>query len=252
MTRRPPAAPEVDHPPAVPRGLAARLRRLALLAALAASLLVVVDGVLTIAWQEPVTALLQSRSQARLRDQLAQLERSFARRDAALAAAAARRRDRRAAQRARARRLRADALALLRERPAGAAVGTLDIPRIGLRTVFVEATDHDSLAKGPGHYLGTALPGMPGTVGLAGHRTTYGAPFRHVDELRRGSRIVVKMPYGRFVYRVTGTRITTPDDASALRDQHGAPRLVLTACHPLYSAAQRIVVIARQVAPTPV
>jgi sortase A len=89
------------------------------------------------------------------------------------------------------------------------------------------------------------LPGIAGTVGIAGHRTTYGAPFRHVDQLRAGSRIRLVMPYGRFEYRVTGTRITKPSDASSLVSHAGGQKLVLTACHPLYSAAQRIVVSAR-------
>ncbi|HEU4976328.1 MAG TPA: class E sortase [Baekduia sp.] len=217
-----------------------------LVAGLVASLAVVADGLLTIAWQEPVTAALQSRAQAGLRDDLSHLEHSFAAHDARLIAA-----QRRQRQAARAARLERDAVAMLHAQPDGAAIGRIEIPQIDLDAVVVESTGHDALARGPGHYRGTALPGMPGTVGIAGHRTTYGAPFRHLDALRPGSRITVQMPYGRFAYRVTGTKITTPDDASSLRAKAGAPRLVLTACHPLYSAAQRIVVTARQVAPVP-
>ena len=109
-----------------------------------------------------------------------------------------------------------------------------------------------SLAKGPGHYSGTALPGQPGTTGIAGHRTTYGAPFRHIDALRRGDAITVTMPYGRFVYRVEGLKIVKPSDAAVLQSATATtPRLVLTACHPLYSAAQRIVAVARLVSATP-
>jgi sortase A len=96
------------------------------------------------------------------------------------------------------------------------------------------------------------LPGITGTVGLAGHRTTYGAPFRRVNELSKGSRIIVRMPYGTFTYKVTGTRITTPSDASSLVSHAGVKKLVLTACHPLYSAAKRIVVTARLASATPV
>jgi sortase A len=147
--------------------------------------------------------------------------------------------------------MRRQALTLLHARPDGAALGSLQIPGIGMKTVVVESTTHDALTKGPGHYRGTVLPGMDGTVGLAGHRTTYGAPFRHIDRLSAGSRIVVTMPYGRFVYTVTGTRITTPRDASSLRSHPGVRKLVLTACNPLYSAAQRIVVTARLVSATP-
>lgn len=227
-----------------------RGRRALLLAGLVAGLLVAADGVLTIAWQEPITGLVQARSQAGLRDDLAARERAFVRAEARAAAEARARRESRAAQvRARAARQRREAMTLLRAADA-AALGTIEIPSIDLKTVVVASTTHDALTKGPGHYRGTALPGMRGTVGVAGHRTTYGAPFRRIDELRRGARIVLHMPYGRFAYRVTGTRITSPGDASALQDQRGAPRLVLTACHPLYSAAKRIVVVARQVAPT--
>ena len=88
--------------------------------------------------------------------------------------------------------------------------------------MFVESTTHDALKKGPGHYRGTVLPGISGTVGLAGHRTTYGAPFRRVNELGKGSRIVVRMPYGTFTYKVTDaiTRRATRRRSSRTR----APR----------------------------
>ena len=227
--------------PAGPRrdGLGARVRRAALIAGLVLGLLVCADGVLTIVWQEPVTAVMESRAQSGLRDDLAGLERTFAAAGGAPAGPSRRESD--------AQRMVRRATVLLHGRAPGAALGSVSIPRIGLKSVFVESTGHDALIKGPGHYKGTVLPGMPGTVGLAGHRTTYGAPFRHVDNLPKGTRIEVRMPYGRFVYRVTGTQITTPDDAAALRSQQGARRLVLTACHPLYSAAKRIVVTAMQV-----
>ena len=81
---------------------------------------------------------------------------------------------------------------------------------------------------------------------VSGHRTTYGAPFRHLDGLRRGDRLRLVTPYGTFTYRVTGTRIVDPGDLSVTRDV-GHERLVLTACHPVYSAAQRIVVFADRV-----
>jgi sortase A len=211
-----------------------RVRRALLLAGLVLGLVVCADGVATIVWQEPLTALMQSRDQAALRDDLGRLQRTFA--------AAGRVGPRESAT----QRIEREAGALLDSRPAGRALGSIRIPRIGLKSVFVESTGHDALTKGPGHYKGTTLPGLPGTVGLAGHRTTYGAPFRHVDNLPKGSRIEVRMPYGRFIYRVTGTQITTPDDAAALRSRTGAHLLVLTACHPLYSAAKRIVVTAHQ------
>ena len=215
------------------------LRRLLLLAGLVIGIALLADGILTIVWQEPITALQQSRDQATLRTDLQSLRQTLA--DAPQVA-----RENSAA------RMRRQALTLLRaKRPDGSALGSVDIPRIGLKTVFVESTDHDALKKGPGHYRGTVLPGLYGTVGIAGHRTTYGAPFRRVDELSAGSRIIMRMPYGRFTYKVTSSRITTPADASSLVSHAGSRRLVLTACHPLYSAAKRIVVSARLVSATP-
>ena len=221
------------------RGRLHALRRVLLLAGLVIGVALLVDGILTIVWQEPITALQQSRDQAALRTDLQGLQHT-------LAAAP------KVARESSTARIRRQALTLLRaKRPDGSALGSVDIPRIGLKTVFVESTDHQALEKGPGHYRGTVLPGLYGTVGLAGHRTTYGAPFRRVDELSPGSRIILRMPYGRFTYKVTGTRITTPADASSLVSHTGTRRLVLTACHPLYSAAKRIVVSARLVSATP-
>jgi sortase A len=132
----------------------------------------------------------------------------------------------------------------------GKPLGELRIPHLDSHYVIVAGTGADSLRRGPGHYDGTALPGEPGTVGIAGHRTTYGAPFRHLDALRRGDAITITMPYGTFTYKVDGTRIVKPSDVSALKPA-GRQRLTLTACHPLYSAAQRIVVTARLTTATP-
>ena len=115
---------------------------------------------------------------------------------------------------------------------------------IGISEYVVEGTDTTSLRKGPGHYPETPLPGEPGTTAIAGHRTTYGAPFRHIDELKPRQRIIIDMPDGRFVYRVEQTKIVDDQDLSVL-DEVGYQRLVLSACHPLYSAAERIIVFAR-------
>jgi sortase A len=131
-----------------------------------------------------------------------------------------------------------------RELRTGDAAGHISIPKIGLSFLFVQGTDEASLQKGPGHYPSTALPGLNETVAIAGHRTTYLAPFRHLDALRRGDRIVLRMPYGRFTYRVQYTRIVRPDAWWITRNV-GYERLVLSACNPVYSAAQRIVVFAK-------
>ncbi|WP_272475337.1 class E sortase [Baekduia alba] len=227
-------------PAAPPPSLRHRAKRGLLLFGLLAGLLLITDGLLTIVWQEPITALQQSRDQAALRDDLQGLRKT-------LAASTPK-----APQETARHRMQRQAVALDGAgRPAGSAMGSISIPKIGLKSVFVENTNHDALKKGPGHYKGTVLPGMAGTVGLAGHRTTYGAPFKRVNELHAGSRIVMTMPYGRFTYRVIGWHITTAGDASSLVSHAGQHRLVLTACHPLYSAAKRIVVSARLVSSTP-
>jgi sortase A len=123
-------------------------------------------------------------------------------------------------------------------------MGRIVIPAIGVSDVFVQGTGSADLRKGPGHYPATPLPGERGTVAIAGHRTTYGAPFRSVDKLHAGDRIELRMPYARFTYRVERTKIVPPTELS-VTDRVAHDRLVLSACHPLYSAAQRIIVFAR-------
>jgi len=240
-TGRRPAAqlPGKDaHPP---RRRPDRLRRALLIAVALGGLALIADGVLTIVWQEPVTAWRAAKAQDELRDDLAELSRALTRTSPRLTPMP---------QTPQAR-IRHMASELRRTRRPGQALGRLEIPLLGLDTVFVSGVGDDDLKKGPGHYPTTALPGQYGTAGIAGHRTTYGAPFRHIDRLRPGSRIIVHMPYGTFTYRVTHKRITTPEDTSSLQPRAGQQRLVLTACHPLYSAAERIVVSARLVSSRP-
>ena len=138
----------------------------------------------------------------------------------------------------------AAAKALARSRRDGQAVAELRIARIGLHAIVVRGTSPADLREGPGLIAGTPLPGERGTTAIAGHRTTYGAPFRHLDALRRGDAITLRLPYASFRYRVEGRRIVDPGDLSVLR-RVGHDRLVLSACHPLFSAARRIVVLAR-------
>ncbi len=135
-------------------------------------------------------------------------------------------------------------------RDLGAAIGRLTIPRLDVSTILVEGTDYwSSLAKGPGRYGNTAFPGAGATVGVAGHRTTFSAPFRHIDRLEKGDQLVLKMPYATFTYRVRGHRIVDKGDWSIIEDV-GHEQLVLSACHPLYSASQRWVVFGDLVAIT--
>jgi sortase A len=134
----------------------------------------------------------------------------------------------------------------------GAALGRLTVPRMGLKTVFVHGTRWGpDLSKGPGHFPQTSLPGVGRTMAIAGHRTTFGAPFRHIDSMRRGDAIKLSLPYATFHYRVFEHEIVDNEDWSIIRDR-GFDTLVLSACHPLYSAKQRWVVYARLVRVDPV
>lgn len=134
----------------------------------------------------------------------------------------------------------------------GKAVAIIRIPRIDVDLVVVEGTNTDSLKKGPGHYRQTAYPWEDtGRVGIAGHRTTYGAPFWSLNELRQGDRIVLATEYGIFDYRVTHLSITPPSGilrtGAYVLDQTKDPTLVLTTCNPRFSAAQRLIVFADRV-----
>jgi sortase A len=129
----------------------------------------------------------------------------------------------------------------------GRPLGRIRISRIGLSTIVVENTDYwGSLSKGPGRYEEGSFPGLGQTTGIAGHRTTWAAPFRHIDSIRNGDPIVLQMPYGTFTYRVLRHEIVDNGDWSIMR-KVGFDELVLSACHPLYSASHRYVVFARLV-----
>jgi sortase A len=200
-----------------------------------AGVLLLIDVGLTLVWQEPVSALYADWRQDALADDLEEL-RVPDLGDAEQAAL-----DRLPLDADRAAFL---ARALKRRTEPGDAIGRIRIPEIDVNKVVVEGTDGDSLRKGPGHYPETPLPGIRGTVAIAGHRTTYGAPFRDLDKLEKGDELVVEMPYGRFVYEVEDEQIVEPS-ATYVTRRVGHDRLVLTACHPKYSAAQRIVIFAR-------
>lgn len=126
----------------------------------------------------------------------------------------------------------------------GAPLGLIRIPSIGVHAVVVQGTRADDLAQGPGHYMITALPGSGRVVAIAGHRTTFGAWFRHLDDLARGAKIDLSFRRRRFTYRVTGSRVVLPTDWSILR-YPGYEELVLSTCDPVYSASHRLIVFAR-------
>lgn len=199
-----------------------------------AGLLVVLDAVVTLVWQEPVTAVIALV-------QRSQIDKQFlSYRTAPLTPVQQHtlgglNLDQRIAYLA-----RQEQHAVI----TGDAIGTISIPRIGASYDVIQGTDTASLEKGPGHYPETAFPGLGQTVAIAGHRTTYLAPFRHINELHPGDVINVTMPYGKFTYVVQYQQIVKPT-AVWITHNVGYERLVLSACNPLYSAAQRIVVFAK-------
>ena len=172
----------------------------------------ITDAVITLLWQEPVSAFVAEREQAALEDALFDPPERV----------------------------------LRREPLTGDAIARIEIPAIGVSEYVVEGTGTGDLRKGPGHYPDTPLPGERGTAAIAGHRTTYGAPFRDIDDLKPGQMIRIDMPDGTFVYRVERVKIVDDEDLSVLEPQ-GYKRLLLSACHPLYSAAERVIAFARQV-----
>lgn len=220
--------------------LARRLVRSLSVVLIVFGLLLLLDAGLTLVWQEPVTAVIGLIERAQIDKRLVDRPMALSSQDrltlVSLASVQA----------------RIAYLAQLEQRKlrTGVAIAGIRIPRIGLNVLVVQGTGEPSLEKGPGHYPTTALPGLGETVAIAGHRTTYLAPFRHLDALRRGDRVVLKMPYGKFVYRVQYHRIVDPTAWWITRNV-GYDRLVLSACNPLYSAAQRIVVFARLAAVVP-
>jgi sortase A len=190
-------------------------------------------------WQDPVTGLYTWYEQRKLSSSLEQqfadpLNRldlhganstTIAAEERAVAAAAARYR---------------------RRAQTGQAIGRIVVPRLGVHMVLVNGTDHDSLEKGPGRDERAYMPGQGRLVYVAGHRTTFLAPFSHIERLRRGDRITLEMPYATFVYTVTGHRIVPADDLSVLRS-HGREQVELQACHPRFFATHRYIVYGRPV-----
>jgi sortase A len=130
----------------------------------------------------------------------------------------------------------------------GQPVGIIQIPKIAVDKVVVEGTATADLRLGPGHYPGTPLPGQPGNAAIAGHRTTYGAPFYNLNELVPGDQIVVTTTQGRFCYDVTQVLVVKPSDVAVVAPT-STPELTLTTCNPRFSAAQRLVVQASLLTP---
>lgn len=124
----------------------------------------------------------------------------------------------------------------------GDPIAEISIPSIGVTRTVVSGISLDQLKRGPGHYPETPLPGQAGNVAIAGHRTTYGQPFHNIDKVQKGDQVRFKTQQGTFIYEVTETIIVSPSQVEILEDQ-GDNRVTLIACHPKYSAAQRIILI---------
>ena len=132
----------------------------------------------------------------------------------------------------------------------GQPVGRIRIPRLGLNMIVVDGTDHESLKRGPGLDPHTYMPGEGQLVYIAGHRTTYLAPFAHIDSLRRGDRIWIQTPYATFEYRIVRHVIVAANAVWVLRS-HGRELLALQACHPRFFATHRYIAYAKPVRVTP-
>jgi sortase A len=140
-----------------------------------------------------------------------------------------------------------EAAAFRRQTHDGEAIGRIVIGRIGLNMLFVDGTDEETLKKGPGRYLGDFMPGENRLVYIAGHRTTYLAPFSHIDDIKNGDYIRLEMPYGTFVYRAVKHEIVPATDLAVLRSPNHE-LLRLQACHPRFFATHRYIVDADLVA----
>ena len=228
------------HPPAgaarARRRRSGRLARALGYVMILAGTLAVLDAGVTLVWQEPVSALYATLRQDHLSGALRQVERAppspVEKRTLASLA------DER-------RRIAYLAGELERHTHAGSAVGRIVMPLIGASFVMVRGTGTEELKSGPGVFPETGLPGISRTIAVAAHRTTYLAPFRHIDALRRGSRILLEMPYARFTYTVIGQRVVAPTNVQAAVGDLGYSRLVLSACTPVFTAEKRLLVFAR-------
>jgi len=140
----------------------------------------------------------------------------------------------------------------------GGALTRLDIPKFGgcssckrIHVIVVEGTSGNALRAGAGHYETTPLPGERGNVAIAGHRTGFGEPFRHIDALRAGDLIYLDTPLGRYTYQVVASFdghnnpwVTGPRDFSVLAMTPDAV-LTLTSCDPPHTSKNRLIVRAK-------
>lgn len=214
----------------------------------ASGLLLAVGGLLVLAWvvavwrwQDPLTLVLNQRSQARL---ASAYEVRVAR--AQVKPAPVKPADERTSVAYYGRA----AASYRHGTEAGGPIGRLIVPRLGLRSVVVLGTDTESLKKGPGLHPPTGFPGQGRLMYVAGHRTTYGAPFSDIDDLRPGDPVTFEVPYGTFRYVVTGHRIVRANQLEVLQSR-GREEIALQACWPRFFASHRYIAYARLVGVEP-
>ncbi len=133
----------------------------------------------------------------------------------------------------------------------GDPIGRLTVPRLNLEIMVVFGTDRETLKKGPGLHPSTGFPGQRFLTYVAGHRTTYGAPFSDIDNLRPGDEITFEVPYGTYRYEVVGHRIVRDDQIEVLKGR-GREELALQACWPRFFATHRYIAYAKLVGVDPV
>jgi sortase A len=196
--------------------------------------LVLVWVVVVWQWQDPFTALYTHWKQH-------QLAKSYGRRFDSYHAT---RYNREATIAARIRTIEREAQRYRVDSRRGQAIGRIVVPRLHLNMILVNGTDDGSLKKGPGRDLRTYMPGEGQLIYIAGHRTTYLAPFAHINALRRGDPVTLEVPYGTFRYRVFRKKIV-PSDALAVLRSHGREVVALQACHPRFFATHRYIVWGR-------
>ena len=191
-------------------------------------------------WQDPFTGVYTRWKQHQLSQSYQRRVESFAeprvKKSASLASSAS-------AIRKQARRYR---LASRR----GQAIGRIRVPRLHLNMVLVDGTDADTLKEGPGLDRRTYMPGEGQLIYVAGHRTTYLAPFAHIERLRAGDVVSLEVPYATFRYRVFRHRIVPATDLAVLHS-HGRELVELQACHPRFFASHRYIAYARLVTVEP-
>jgi sortase A len=190
-------------------------------------------------WQDPFTAIYTHIQQTRLEHRYERSAKAFHPRIVRGESEAAVERD-----------VAASAAAYRKTLHTGDPIGRLKIGRIGLSMMVVQGTDDETLKKGPGHYEPSDVPGEGHLIYVAGHRTTYLAPFADINDIRIGDYVTFTVPYGTFTYRVTRHYVVPSDQLSVLRD-HGREILRLQACHPRFFATHRYIVDAALVAVAP-